>query len=182
LTSNTKIALTGRLRAGKDTAAGYLALYYDFTPYAFGDELKESFHRAFPNVPGLPKPRNFYQKFGQWAREIMGEDIWITHCLGKIDRYRSERVVITDLRQPNEYSALREAGYKIIRISAPESLRIKRALDAGDDFTIHDLVHETELNVDTFDVDYDVWNGSGPLVLERQLDVIMTELGVDIRA
>jgi dephospho-CoA kinase len=182
LTSNIKIALTGRLRAGKDTAAGYLALYYDFTPYAFGDELKESFHRAFPNVPGLPKPRNFYQKFGQWAREVMGADIWITHCLGKIERYKSERVLITDLRQLNEYSALREAGYTIIRITAPESLRIKRALDAGDDFTVHDLVHETELNVDSFEVDYRVINAGDTLALTKQLDAIMKELGVTIRA
>jgi dephospho-CoA kinase len=180
--STAKVALTGKIRSGKSTAGNYLATFYDFTPFAFADALKRSFHTAFPHVPGLPKPRAYYQKFGQWAREAMGETIWIDLTFKSVNSINPERVLIEDVRNINEIEALRAEGYTIIRITAPEQLRIKRALDAGDDFTVHDLVHETELNVDTFDVDYDVWNGSGPLVLEWQLDAIMTELGVDIRA
>jgi dephospho-CoA kinase len=177
-----KLAITGKLRSGKDTAASYLVTYYDFQPFAFGDELKQAFHRAFPSVPAEPKPRALYQKFGQWARESLGDDVWITHCFRKVEFYGSARVVITDVRQLNEYEALIEAGYTIIRINAPDDLRMKRAIDAGDDFTVHDFVHETELNVDTFAVDYEVCNDGDTLALAKQLDAIMAELGVSIRA
>nr|MDH3082601.1 hypothetical protein [Bacillus subtilis] len=57
-----KLALTAPLRAGKSETAGYLSLHYDFHPFAFGDELKAAFHRAFPSVPEKPKPRAYYQK------------------------------------------------------------------------------------------------------------------------
>lgn len=171
-----KIALTGKLRSGKDTAAGYLALQYDFAPYAFGDELKQAFHRAFPGVPNEPKPRAYYQKFGQWARESLGEDIWVTHCFRKIDFFGSANVVITDLRQPNEWDALRSAGYTIIRINATDEIRMKRAIDAGDDFTVHDLVHETESNVDGFSVDYDVDNNGTNAELIAKLDAVMAKI------
>jgi dephospho-CoA kinase len=177
-----KIALTGKIRSGKSTASSYLATFYDFTPFAFADALKRSFHTAFPHVPGLPKPRAYYQKFGQWARDTLGETIWIDLTFKSVSSINPERILIEDARNTNEMDALRANGYTIIRITAPEQLRIKRALDAGDDFTIHDLVHETELNVDGFEVDYEVINEGDTLALSKQLDAIMAELGVTIRA
>ncbi|MDT9121876.1 hypothetical protein RSW84_30950, partial [Escherichia coli] len=73
------------LRAGKSQAAGYLSMYYDFQKFAFSDELKAAFHRAFPSVPEKPKPRAFYQEFGQAARKMLGENVWIDACMAKVD-------------------------------------------------------------------------------------------------
>lgn len=51
------IALTGKLRAGKDTVAEYLMERYGYARYAFGDGVKDDFHRENPAVPRHPKPR-----------------------------------------------------------------------------------------------------------------------------
>jgi hypothetical protein len=182
-----KLALCGRLRSGKDTAAQYLTIFYDFQPFAFADPLKRYLHEIFPHVPREPKPRRLLQLFGQKLREI-DPDVWVNLTMHKIDEYLRQhacdcsplkpRVVVTDCRQQNEYDRLRAEGFVFIRINADDELRIKRALEAGDDFTVHDLAHETELLVDSFDVDYEVNNNGTTPELYAQLDAIMNELGV----
>jgi hypothetical protein len=187
LSTPIKLCLIGKLRSGKSTAADYLTLFYDFQPFAFADPLKRYLHEIFPNVPREPKPRRLLQLFGQKMREI-DPDVWVNLTMHKIDEYLRQhacdcsplkpRVVVTDCRQQNEYDRLRAAGFKFIRINADDELRIRRALEAGDDFTVHDLAHETELLVDSFDVDYEVYNDRTPEYLYGQLDAIMTALGV----
>jgi hypothetical protein len=182
-----KLALCGRLRSGKDTAARYLTLFYDFHPFAFADPLKRYLHEIFPHVPREPKPRRLLQLFGQKMREL-DPDVWVNLTMHKIDEYLRQhacdcsplkpRVVVTDCRQQNEFDRLRAAGFVFVRINADDELRIKRALEAGDDFTAEDLAHETELLVDSFDVDYEVDNNGTTSELYEQIDAIMNELGV----
>jgi hypothetical protein len=182
-----KLALCGRLRSGKDTVAQYLTLFYDFQKFAFADPLKRYLHEIFPHVPREPKPRRLLQLFGQKMREI-DPDVWVNLTMHKIDEYLRQytcdcsplkpRVVVTDCRQRNEYDRLRAEGFVFVRINADDELRIRRALEAGDDFTVHDLAHETELLVDSFDVDYEVNNNGTTPELYAQLDAIMTALGV----
>jgi len=182
-----KLALVGKLRSGKSTAAQYLTLFYDFQQFAFADPLKRYLHEIFPHVPREPKPRALYQAFGQKLREL-DLDVWVNLTMHKIDEYLRQhacdcnplkpRVVVTDCRQQNEYDRLRAAGFKFIRVNADDELRIRRALEAGDKFTAEDLSHETELLVDMFPVDYEVLNNGSTAELYTQLDVIMRDLGV----
>jgi dephospho-CoA kinase len=67
-------------------------------------------------------------------------------------------VVITDLRKVPEYEWARANGFTIIRVTAPDDVRIGRAIKAGDDFCENDLEHSTELEIDNFTVDYTVEN------------------------
>ncbi|MEX5835865.1 dephospho-CoA kinase [Bacillus velezensis] len=183
-----KLALTAPLRAGKSQAAGYLSTYYDFQTFAFSDELKAAFHRAFPSVPEKPKPRAYYQKFGQWAREAFGENVWIDACMAKVDAYTAlfsrkcdcglspslkNRVLIEDVRQQNEYDRLRVEGFTIVRITAPEELRIERARKAGDDFDLAALDHPTEKALQTFEVDYEIVNDGTYEQLYAKMDALM---------
>jgi hypothetical protein len=182
-----KLALIGKLRSGKSTAADYLTLFYDFQPFAFADPLKRYLHEIFPHVPREPKPRAMYQAFGQKLREL-DPDVWVNLTMHKIDEYLRQhacdcsplkpRVVVTDCRQQNEYDRLRAEGFVFVRINADDELRIRRATEAGDNFTLDDLSHETELLVDMFPVDYEVLNNGSTAELYAQLDVIMRELGV----
>jgi hypothetical protein len=186
-----KLALCGRLRSGKDTAADYLTLFYDFQPFAFADPLKRYLHEIFPHVPREPKPRALYQAFGQKLREL-DPDVWINLTMRQIDDYLRQhtcdrcepvlkpRVLISDCRQQNEFDRLRAEGFVFIRINADEKLRIQRATEAGDNFTLDDLAHETELLVDMFSVDYEVLNNGSTTELYAQLDVIMRDLGVTV--
>ncbi|OQV53373.1 dephospho-CoA kinase [Bacillus velezensis] len=188
-----KLALTAPLRAGKSQAAGYLSLYYDIHTFAFSDELKDVFHRAFPHIPRDPKPRKLYQEFGEWAREAFGENVWVDACMAKVDAYTAifsrkcdcglapslkNRVLIEDVRQQNEYDRLRAEGFTIVRITAPEELRIERARKAGDDFDLVALDHPTEKALLTFEVDYEIMNDGTYEQLYAKLDELMAEVGV----
>jgi dephospho-CoA kinase len=176
-----KIAFTAKLRAGKDTAAQHLHIRYGFDKVAFGDALKRTVNDVFPWVTGPNKPRALLQQYGQLMRQIDG-DVWIKHAEravnGAIDFRVStgvERVgvVITDVRQQNEVDWCRENGFTLIRLTAPGEDRIARAIAAGDDFSVHDLTHETELAIDGFAVDAEIVNDGSIDDLKRKVDEIM---------
>jgi dephospho-CoA kinase len=177
-----KIALTGKMRSGKDTVANHLYIKYGFSTVAFGDALKKNAHATFPWVSEFSKPRALYQKFGQLMRQEFDEDVWIKHAeravKGAIDfnvNTGSEEigVVITDLRQTNEYEWARANGYTVIRVTAPDEDRLWRAKLAGDDFTEADLEHETESHIDSFESDLDIVNDKDLDDLKYKIDAIM---------
>jgi dephospho-CoA kinase len=169
------IALTGALRSGKDSVAAYLTQKYGYTRFAFGDELKRDFHRRYPEIPRTPKPRVGYQSHGQLMRVLIDEDVWVTRCFEEITygHAGAESVVISDLRQPNEYAECKRLGYVIIRVKAQSALRIQRAVESADTFDLRDLTHDTESHTDGFAVDYEVVNDGSLAELYAQIDVIM---------
>jgi dephospho-CoA kinase len=180
----TKIALTGKLRAGKDVCANHLYIKHGFNRIAFGDALKKEAHAVFPWISQSSKPRALYQQFGQIMREI-DPDVWIKHAeravQGAIDfrvNTGAERVgiVLTDIRQQNEVDWCRANGFTLIRVTAPDEVRIARAIEAGDSFVENDLVHSTELAIDGFAVDYTVTNDGTVDELKAQIDAIIAKL------
>lgn len=173
-TNNTfNIALTGKMRSGKDTTANYLARILQSHGYlvniiAFGDALKENAHRVFPDeVQGDEKPRELYQWFGQTMRQ-RDPDVWVKQVKNKINKinesyddginsmvYGNKKVVhiITDLRQPNEYEFCVMNGFKIIKVECSDEVRLSRMNSLGDNFSLQDLKHETENYIDMFNSD-----------------------------
>lgn len=173
---NIKIALAGKMRSGKDTVAAYLVEHYDFVPYAFGDGIKRVCRELFPEqVANSKKPRALLQGVGQAMRAI-DPDVWIKRTMREIDASHSFDVVITDLRQPNEYARLYTEGYVIIRVNASDDVRIDRMRSAGDTFDLADLTHDTERYVDMFAVHYELNNNGSVLDLWEQIDVVMREI------
>lgn len=185
------IALTGKMRSGKDATSRHLYEKYGYSQFAFGDELKRYADELF-GVHGGGKRRELYQWFGQ-AMRARDPDIWVRKCFTSIDleannhafavkhRYinpREFRPVISDLRQPNEYDRCRSEGFVIIRVTAPDGIRIHRAIESGDKFTYTDLVHETESHVDSFDVDYEIVNDGTIADLRAKIDSIMEANGI----
>jgi dephospho-CoA kinase len=179
-----KLALCGRLRSGKDTAANHLYIKYGFSTVAFGDALKKNAHATFPWIYEWNKPRALYQQFGQLMRQI-DPDVWIKHAeqavKGAIDfrvNTGAEKigVVLTDVRQQNEVDWCRANGFTLIRVTAPDKDRIARAIAAGDDFSVHDLTHETELAIDGFAVDYEIVNDGSVDDLKRKVDEVLARV------
>lgn len=173
-----KIILTGHLRSGKDSVAHrILTTHGYFEKVAFGDALKRLYHELHPWVPENPKPREAYQAYGQDMRRLYGEDIWIRHAERTIDFYRRVKrpdgIVISDLRQLNEYEWARKNGYTIIRVTAPLEIRKARAIAAGDSFNEKDLEHETERHIEGFDVDYELINDGTLDDLYTKVDELM---------
>jgi dephospho-CoA kinase len=184
--SVVKIALTGKLRSGKDTVAHHLYIKYGFNRVAFGDALKHNAHETFPWISQSTKPRALYQQFGQLMREI-DPDVWIKHAEravnGAIDfrvNTGAERVgvVITDLRQPNEWQWAKDNGFTIIRVTAPDEVRIGRAIAAGDDFCENDLEHETEKAIDEFEVDAEIVNNGTVEELQSKVDSVVEAIAL----
>jgi dephospho-CoA kinase len=182
--SVVKIAICGRLRSGKDTVGNHLYIKYGFSQVAFGDALKKNAHATFPWVSEFSKPRALYQQFGQLMRQIES-DVWIKHAeqavKGAIDfnvNTGAEKVgvVITDLRQPNEYEWCRANGYTIIRVTAPDDDRLFRAKLAGDSFIEADLEHETESYIDGFTVDFEIINDGSVDELKRKIDEVLAKI------
>jgi dephospho-CoA kinase len=179
--SIVKIALTGKMRSGKDTIANHLYIKYNFSQVSFGDALKKNAHATFPWIYEWNKPRALYQQFGQLMREIE-PDVWIKHAeravKGVVDykvgtNDENIGIVITDVRQQNEVDWCRANGFSIIRVTAPDEERIARAIAAGDDFSEKDLEHETEQAIDGFEVDAEIVNDGSVDDLKRKIDGIM---------
>lgn len=188
-----RLAITGNLRSGKSLLTTLLVGDYGFREVAFGDALKRFAHAIFPQVPREPKPRALLQAFGQAMRNMPvanASNVWVDHAMDsvrlaeRLAQWDGEpaRIVVSDLRQPNEYAALKERGFTIIRVVAPVDMRLERARREGDSFTEADLAHETESHVDGFAVDYEVANDTDDIRdLQAKVDAIMAELGVDKR-
>lgn len=170
----TRIALLGRAGSGKDTLAGYAILYYDFRALAFADELKRHAYALFGGYD-REKPRALLQRFGGMCREI-DDEVWVRALMRNVELERDKPIVVTDCRHWNEYEALKNAGFTFVRVEAPESQRIQRMTDRGDQFDKAALEHETERNIDEMAAQYTIDNSGGLRELERQWDGLMREV------
>lgn len=160
------IAITGKMRSGKDTIAEYLVEKYGYKKFSFGGNMKKIADQLFG---GIHKPsRSVYQKFAQLCREI-DPDVWIKQVDKSIIYYKSmykafgaedeiSPIVISDLRQPNEYDYCKRNWYFIVRVTTPEDARIQRIYNLEPNITEEEINHCTEGYVDNFKVDYEILN------------------------
>lgn len=180
------IGLIGKARAGKDTAAAHLVREHAYTRLAFADPLKEMALRANPIVkerPGwvsrlvdvvsaygwerakdeYPEVRRVLQHMGQAQRE-MDEDYWLNILLRKVDGAAEWHmpVVVTDVRYRNEALALRERGFRLIRITRG----VPAVLDAS-------AAHASETELDDFAADVTLVNGGS-------LDALYAMIGAQV--
>lgn len=175
------ICFFGKMRSGKDETAFLLSQYLPCEKMAFGDELKRQFHLDYPHIPREPKPRNYdsfsplqklkwtiqskpilgYQEYGQ-ARRKDNPDVWVNalvrNYINRKDKNPNTHFLVTDMRQPNEYKALKELGFIMVKVEADEETRIKRMLANGEKPV--GLNHETESYVDGYDYDYIIYNNT----------------------
>lgn len=195
-----RIALTGKMRSGKTSAADFLFMNYGFRQVSFGDALKRVANDLFEDSPlyvseditescpfsdsgarviGSKKPRKLYQDVGTVLRQL-DPDVWIRQVATTIEVYEDSRstngIVIDDLRQPNEYEWARDNGFTIIRITSDEDARIDRIKARGDDYVASALSHETETHSDGFDVDYEICNNGTYDEFVAELDRVTRQI------
>jgi len=112
-----RIAFSGKMQVGKTTSADYLVRRYGFVKLSFAGKLKEIAHDLFPEqFEKGEKPRKLLQDLGIKMREI-DEDVWARYVIRKVESLPKENnIAIDDLRFLNEYKAVKNAGFFVIRI------------------------------------------------------------------
>ena len=136
------IGICGFIGSGKDTIADYLVNLHGFRRESFANSLKDAVAQVFgwdrTMLEGRTKqsrewreqrddwwsqrlgmeitPRFILQQWGtNVLRQHFHDDIWIASLENKIRNIKDD-VVITDCRFPNEISAIRAAGGRVIRV------------------------------------------------------------------
>lgn len=174
-----KIALCGKMRSGKDVFADILTETYGFKKFKFSSGIKAIID-AFLDNGELVKVREYYQHIGQGMR-MLDENVWVDHTMKYLKDYLrvvdyDADIVISDLRQYNEYKRLREEGFIIIKVEADEDLRIERAVNKGDYFDKESLYHETELSVDDIPYDYVIQNNGTLEEFKKGVELLMLDI------
>jgi hypothetical protein len=168
------VALIGRARSGKDTAAAHLVSTLHYVPVAFASPLKTAAEQLDPIVSfeptgfgpipvrltdalrrwgweeakdRYPEVRRCLQHMGQTVRDLE-PDFWLNIALSRVTEAQKWNipVVVTDCRYPNEAEALKARGFTTVRIVRPSV----RAGLAGE--------HESETALDQYVTDYVVSN------------------------
>lgn len=157
------IGIAGFQGSGKDTIADYLQNIYGFKRDSFANTLKDAVAAVFGwdrellegrttesrqwreqvdpwwsarlNMPNLT-PRYVLQVWGtEVARKSFHDDTWIASLENKL-RKTSNDIVISDVRFPNEISAIKRAGGIVIRVTRgpePEWYELASIVNQGPD-------------------------------------------------
>ena len=155
-----KIAITGKMRSGKDTFASPLLNRPNVVHLKFADGITDLIGEYLPELLLEGKPREAYQVIGQALRQFDG-DVWVRELERQYDYAQIVAdyenfpvdIIITDVRQPNEYQWCKDNGFTVVKMTCPDEVRIKRITECGDEFEPEQFYHETEGYVDTFETE-----------------------------
>ena len=155
------IALIGKAGAGKDTVATLLIERFrlGYQRVALADPLKDIASILWG--PDARTDRTKLQELGLAVREIH-ESTWVDLLLRHIQRLEREslrpiRVVVTDVRFPNEYRTLKEAGFLMVGVHADRQTRIDRLRRNGKLQDEAQLDHVSETALDTEETNPPYW-------------------------
>ena len=128
------IGLSGYARSGKDTVAELLCLNYAFKRVAFADPIREAILTLNPKIDSIthvshrvedygwevakqePEIRRLLQVMGtEVGRKMFGQNVWIDMAFKQAEGI--ERLVIADVRFPNEADAIKARGGIVWRIN-----------------------------------------------------------------
>jgi hypothetical protein len=183
------IALMGRARSGKDTVAAHLGRTQRYVPFAFASPLKTAAEKLNPIISAgnltevrlldaldefgwegakdaYPEVRRILQHMGQGVRDL-DPDFWVAQLMRQVwgsQRYGA-RIVVTDVRYPNEADVLKLNGFVMVRVERP-SLTF-RDQNSG---------HVSEVSLAEYPHDRIVFNSGTPEDLYRAVDALVRNL------
>ena len=147
-----KIAITGKMCYGKTTVANIIKEYdNEYQIFSFGQKVKDIATDLFDMQN---KDRTLLTSIGTKMREI-DSDIWAKYIIKSCRDL--ENVVIDDLRYQNEYRYLLEHDFKIIVLTLPVEIQIKRIKELyPENYQDHlnNMFHVSEKGIDFIDNDY----------------------------
>lgn len=129
------VALCGSAGSGKSAAADYLVLHYGYRRVKFAGPLKNMLRAiglTHAEIEGDAKesksemlcgrtPRYVMQTLGtEWGRHIVGADLWVNLWQERVTKLAADnpatRIVVDDMRFPNEMGAVAQLGGRRIML------------------------------------------------------------------
>lgn len=180
----TIIGFCGAKGHGKDTAAQVLIDKYDFVKVSFADRLRKTVATALgcnesyfldPERkeeidPRTGKSRRYWlQWIGTEGFRHLWDDVWIEAWKQDVRNANHDRILVTDLRFPNEFTAI--SGMKnamTIRVENPRK-------------PVNNDAHASELHYRDFDVDYVINNAFSIEALHNHVRLIAENNGITER-
>jgi hypothetical protein len=125
------IGISGYARSGKDTIAEKLA-EVGYARASFADAIREALYRLNPTIgdeplksrvdrlgweitKSIPEVRELLQRFGtEVGRDMFGDTIWIDYLFDSLPD--GSKIVIPDVRYPNEADAITDLGGAVWRV------------------------------------------------------------------
>lgn len=175
------IAFVGKAGAGKSSAADILCDHYFYTKHSLAGPLKDMAAQLWGEEARSDRAK--LQGLGVAVRRIHA-DTWVnlllrglSNELGPVDTL-AQRACVDDVRFPNEFDVLRQAGFIVVKITARERTRETRLKGNGKWQSADQLSHESETALDdpAFRADYVIDNDlDGDGLLNGLLDVLNKE-------
>lgn len=172
-----KIAIYGKIRSGKTVACEHLKDRLNCEVIEFSGALQEALDIMYPQHKGT-KNRELLISVGQHMRKL-DEDVWTNVVKHKINNSKRENILVAGTRQQNEYQMLRKEGFKFIKITADEDIRIERCKNLNDTFDVSTMHNETEKILDSFRIDYEVVNNGNIEEFKKSLDNVLDQIYQD---
>lgn len=138
------VAFSGPAGSGKSTAAKHLVEGHGYRRIRFADPIKDmlrDFGLTFDQIDGPLKeipcdllcgktPRRAMQTLGdEWGRQLIGGDIWVRAWERRLEEamlWSSDtRIVVDDLRYPNELDVLLRHDALVVRVHRPEAMTVE---------------------------------------------------------
>jgi len=169
-----RIAIGGKAGVGKTTMARYLAEKYDYKIISIADQVKFIAHLIFDMKN---KDRGLLQDIGKKMREIK-PTVWIDYTIKRVFEGDTDRIVIDDMRFPNEYNRFNENGFVLVKITADRELCVDRLLKRDGNFDLKKLDDESETALDDIEFPEVIDNNGGFDEFYKRIDKLMSRLGL----
>lgn len=144
-----RIAFLGPMACGKTWCANYLVENYGYNKLAFADKLKALAYDLYGIQSKDGPNRAILQELGGVDLRKHDPDVWIKHALYRAQHLEETvkqcKLVLDDLRYPNEAKILEENGFVLVIAICDENLRQKRIKHLYPDYPESVQNHVSEL-------------------------------------
>ena len=163
-----RFALIGKSGSGKSRAGGFLSHRFGVAHLKTGAVCREISRLLFSN-----EDKSSTQRLDD-ALTPIDPCIFLRATLRPVAV--NEGFVVDALRFREDLVLAREYGCKVIRVVAPEGVRVQRLIDRGQVFDpVTDGVHRSETELDNVEVDFEILNDADLATFERALSRILAE-------
>lgn len=141
------VGICGRLNSGKNAAAKIFHDHGGFSEMALADPIKDILHKYFrvpkeelwgPSETRTERTRKMLQVLGTDFGRAFYPTVWVDYLADRLDSMTDHsRVVVTDVRFPNEAELIIAKGGYLIKVVRPSVSRVTE-----------ENTHESEMQVD----------------------------------